>query len=771
MPPELRVEVQEIRTNGIVVLLPDRQQRGLIRWRELSWDRSFHALPTIPKPGEQLTVVPIQGRSSAPLVALSVRRCTDPWVDLAHHYRIGQIVQGEVVNIRNFGVFVQLTPGIDAVIWPRDLPLGPNELSATVIAVGDIVQGVITQIDEAARRIEVSLNLRLAHLSNLSLLERYTVQHAALLQPSTRATVSSTTASGNAPVVTTNSHGRYYPPLPLPDKVLVIDDSAADAQLVQQHLAQAFGFMVDYVQSGQEALERLLHDEQYTLCIIDLWLRHEQGTQVAQELLALYPTLTILFATSDPTVGPTITLGRHQFLCMLKKPAELIEGVDQLLNGYWSQVQQKEAAAYIGDHRFIQQLGMTAFERRPGAEILYQLLHKLQQETRVSQVLLLDVDAINKVVTIASACPPLAEAVALHSLDGLYYSPVRTVVEVQDEFYHSHIDQTRSAQFKNFFPLLVYQVCYGLPITIPDHLTRHALFLLDEHRQTFDERILTQAQLTAYLLQVALERTLLLEFMRRFELRYTHGLLLGTLVHELLAKLDGLAGQTQRLTRLVEPPGGRVPPPAEALQKIRPVAQELVNAKAEMEELLLAYSRMAQGRLEAVDVNQVAQKVIRQLTVKAREAQVTLQLEHGAALPLAHTISSRLEQVLTNLVLNGIQQIERQAQRMKYLAERQHSFPRLLQSGVVWVKTTYIADNPVYPIQLLVIDTGPGIHRHQQEDIFLLDTSNRRRGHGLGLFISRNLIETMGGRLQLLHSILFFGSAFLVELPAADLTA
>jgi signal transduction histidine kinase len=70
-----------------------------------------------------------------------------------------------------------------------------------------------------------------------------------------------------------------------------------------------------------------------------------------------------------------------------------------------------------------------------------------------------------------------------------------------------------------------------------------------------------------------------------------------------------------------------------------------------------------------------------------------------------------------------------------------------------------------YPIQIIVIDTGPGIHYHQQERIFLLDTSTRRTGHGLGLYISRNLAETMGGRLRLVDSLMFIGSAFVVELP------
>lgn len=760
MTPVMRVEVQEVRSNGIIVALPDQQRRGLIRWRELSWDRTLGATPPVPQIGEQLTAVLLHDRAGAALAELSVRRSHDPWDVIVQQYRVGQVVSGEVVNIRNFGVFVQLTPGVDAIIWPRDLPLRTGEPNATILAVGDWVQGVITQIDASLRKIELSLTDWLAQLSAASPLERYDFQVASLLPAVNTANAAQAVVDEPTPTIAGNTNMRYYPPLSPPEKVLIVDDNPADAQTIQQLLTETFHFAFDYVYSGQAALTRLQEDETYELAIVDLWLQHEHGEQVAHALLALKPTLTILFATSDPTAKPTIDIEGQRFPCVYKKPTEIADGINQLLDGYWGPTEHKPASTASGNNRFVQQLGMTAFDRRPTAEILQQLLQKLQGATGVSHVLLLEVDTVSKAVQIQSVFPPLAEPLLTRSLDGLYYSPVRTVVEGQEEFYRPHVQQNRSAQFKNFFPLLAFHACYGLPLTIPDHTTRHALFLLDEGRREFDERLFTQAQLTAYLLQVALERAMLLEFMRRFELRYTHGILLNTLVHELLAKLDGLGGQSQRLVNLAAQPG-------EIQPKLKTITQEIVHARQDMTELVHAYSRMAQGRLEAVDVHLLTQKVLRQLANRANEGRVLLRLVRPDPLPLAYTIASRLEQVITNLVLNSIQQIERQAQELKRLAQETGAPSPLLQTGVVWVKLQLNPHNPTYPIQVLVIDTGPGIHRHQQEDIFLLDTSNRYRGHGLGLFISRNLIETMGGRLRLLRSILFVGSVFCVELPSA----
>ena len=76
--------------------------------------------------------------------------------------------------------------------------------------------------------------------------------------------------------------------------------------------------------------------------------------------------------------------------------------------------------------------------------------------------------------------------------------------------------------------------------------TRHALFLFSEHDQKFDQKTLNRAGLAGEFIQVALERAMLLDYMRRYEQRYFQGQLLGSLVHELDTKLDGLEAQSKR---------------------------------------------------------------------------------------------------------------------------------------------------------------------------------------------------------------------------------
>jgi signal transduction histidine kinase len=63
-------------------------------------------------------------------------------------------------------------------------------------------------------------------------------------------------------------------------------------------------------------------------------------------------------------------------------------------------------------------------------------------------------------------------------------------------------------------------------------------------------------------------------------------------------------------------------------------------------------------------------------------------------------------------------------------------------------------------------DDGPGIHRRLWERIFEMDYTTRPDGSGLGLYMSRTLIEAQGGHLYVESSHLLWGTRFVMELPS-----
>lgn len=757
----VEVEVLEIKLSGMLVKVLSNNEIEFIRRRELSWDRRVSVTSLLPQIGQKLKVMSFKNRSG---LFLSLRQMSDPWQDADKKFHEKQVVRAEVVNVRHFAAFVQIEPGIDAVIWRREMPLLHEQLPSDVLSIGDRIEGIITEFDSEQKKIEISLTKRLRKLNFAPKKRKYRQLQVFKnrFNPKVREVQTTSTPTDYKPP----RLSRYHPPIAEQNGLLIVDDDEKCLQDVSCHLESNFQFNIDCVQSGSEALSNLQEGLDYDIAVVDLNLKNECGITMAKQLLHLKPNLAIIFTSANAFVEQEkLRIGERKWPFAFKDPEHIADWVEKLYNGYRETALESAKQIETGQTAFIRQLGMSALTRRSLPEVLQEMLAKLRLETGLSQAVVVEVDSINRQVSILAAEPALDEEIEYYTLDGLYYSPVREVVEEEKELYRTHINEDDSSRFKNFFRLLAFQTCFGIPLKIPDFFTRHALFLFDETQVTLSEESRNQARTASQLIQVALERALLLDYMRRYEQRYTLGQLLGSLVHELHNKLDGLGASGFTLSTLLQNTNSMNP--IEGSNQINTaiqIANQITQAKNELGELVEAYSRLASGDLEAVDVNKAIRKVKRQMEYKGREASVEIDLDLQKNLPLARSIESRLMQIISNIVLNAIQQIEAQAKRMRQIAQQEDHHEVLLQSGLVMIQTQYHR-NSSNPLQINIFDTGPGIHYKQQERIFLLDTSTRQKGQGLGLYISRNLAETMGGRLRLTDSIMFIGSRFVVELP------
>jgi signal transduction histidine kinase len=165
---------------------------------------------------------------------------------------------------------------------------------------------------------------------------------------------------------------------------------------------------------------------------------------------------------------------------------------------------------------------------------------------------------------------------------------------------------------------------------------------------------------------------------------------------------------------------------------------------------ILDLSQLENGKLELsiapVDVRHLAEQVMREATAAARSKPLELSVSGDAGV-FAYADRLRLRQILTNLVANAVKFTEKGSVAIQIEAHRQK-------------------------VAMNVIDTGPGVSREEQAAIFEVyrqgaDARRRRGGAGLGLAITRRLVEMHHGTITL-HSEVGRGSTFVVTLPRAE---
>ncbi|NTV65561.1 MAG: HAMP domain-containing histidine kinase, partial [Oscillochloris sp.] len=221
---------------------------------------------------------------------------------------------------------------------------------------------------------------------------------------------------------------------------------------------------------------------------------------------------------------------------------------------------------------------------------------------------------------------------------------------------------------------------------------------------------------------------------------------LATISHELRTPLTSIIGYIEMLQRgLYGPLGERT---GEPLGYMRIASNTLLRLITD----ILDFSRMEAGQLK-VDVNLVEplraiRSVAGQLQPQVRERGLELRLDLPEVLPLIYANSSRLEQVLANLISNAIKFTDR---------------------GMISLSCDVSEER----LRINVHDTGIGIAPEHQETIFQefrrVEQANRHYGGaGLGLAISRRLVELMGGSIGV-ASVLGRGATFFVDLPVVTI--
>ena len=128
---------------------------GLLHISEMSWGR-VESPKKVFKVGEALKVLikEIDGTK----VALSLKfDDSNPWKDAATKYAVGNEVTGKVARMTDFGAFVELEPGIDALLHVSQIAKEHIEKPSDVLAVGQEVTAKVVDFNEEGKKISLSI--------------------------------------------------------------------------------------------------------------------------------------------------------------------------------------------------------------------------------------------------------------------------------------------------------------------------------------------------------------------------------------------------------------------------------------------------------------------------------------------------------------------------------------------------------------------------------------------------------------------------------------
>jgi small subunit ribosomal protein S1 len=132
--------------------------QGLLHVSEMGWSRVSDASQVV-TPGKEITVKVLRIDDDTQKIALGLKQLSaDPWSAVPATYEVGQVRTGRVTRLTEFGAFVELEPGVEALAHVSTFaPTGHSKGWSRSVAVGMTAAFEILSIDLGRKRIGVAL--------------------------------------------------------------------------------------------------------------------------------------------------------------------------------------------------------------------------------------------------------------------------------------------------------------------------------------------------------------------------------------------------------------------------------------------------------------------------------------------------------------------------------------------------------------------------------------------------------------------------------------
>jgi small subunit ribosomal protein S1 len=150
-------KIKNITDFGVFIGIEDGID-GLIHVSDLSWtERIKHPSEKYAK-GEMIQAVVLKIDKENERFSLGVKQLTpDPWQAAYNNYPSGTVVEGEITNVTDFGVFVKLEEGIEGLVHVSEISKDKVKTPVGMYQVGDVLKAIVINVSAKDRKIGLSV--------------------------------------------------------------------------------------------------------------------------------------------------------------------------------------------------------------------------------------------------------------------------------------------------------------------------------------------------------------------------------------------------------------------------------------------------------------------------------------------------------------------------------------------------------------------------------------------------------------------------------------
>jgi len=132
---------------------------GLVHISEISWTDRINDLKDKYKVGDEIDVYIVSLDKENRRMSLSVKRLEkNPWESIGEQFKVGQKIQGKISNITDFGIFVELLPGVDGLAHISDLSWTEHiDHPADIYKKGQEVEAVVLSVDPEKKKVSLGI--------------------------------------------------------------------------------------------------------------------------------------------------------------------------------------------------------------------------------------------------------------------------------------------------------------------------------------------------------------------------------------------------------------------------------------------------------------------------------------------------------------------------------------------------------------------------------------------------------------------------------------